>query len=112
MKAAGGVFHDRHTEYSGAVKKLLNKISTRLFSHLKCNCPICGDSDEVPPPYMIKSRLYRLSRYFKMRLRGKIIKMKRPWATSDKWKGRMFSGGSLSPAFEAKMDRAEVEDRR
>ncbi len=84
-----GQFHDTHTQYSEAVQKVLNKISIVLQIHQE-KCDECKSKKEVNPPFIIKERLYSLSQYFKMQVTAHPSVWKRPWFTSDKWRGIIF----------------------
>jgi hypothetical protein len=99
-KVAGGQFHDAHAQYSSAVLQLLNKISFELFTHQdvckKCEKK-CGD--EIPPPYLIKERLYNLSAYLRGQLKSNPLAWRRPWFTSDRWRDEAFTGAEPSSAF-------------
>jgi hypothetical protein len=94
-KVAGGQFHDTHTEYSGAVKKLLNKIAQILMIH---ECAECQGS-EINPPFAIKQRLYNLSIYFKSQMIAPPGSWKRPWFASDRWRDVAFSNGTIKKEF-------------
>ncbi len=96
-KVAGSQFHDAHTEYSAAVKKLLNKIAQILATH---ECADCQGS-EINPPFAVKQRLYNLSAYFKSQLTAPPGAWKRPWFASDRWRDDAFSGGSVKQEFVA-----------
>jgi hypothetical protein len=83
----GGQFHDTHKEYNEAVRKLLNKIREAVTLH---ECHLCKEKTSVPPPYMVKLRLYALSEYFRTQLNGSPRKWRQPWFTSDRWRGVVF----------------------
>lgn len=106
-KAAHGQIHDAHTAYSEAVKDLLNKIAEVLARH---ECADCA-SDKINPPFQIKERLYNLSSYFRGQLTGLPVSWKRPWFTSDRWRGMAFSGGRPSRAFADAYDTARIVTR-
>jgi A nuclease family of the HNH/ENDO VII superfamily with conserved AHH len=93
--AAGGQIHDAHTEYSDAVKELLNKIAAVLVQH---ECEKCQAPD-INPPFIVKARLYSLSGFFKSQVTAGPMAWKRPWFTSDRWRKDAFSGGKPSVGF-------------
>ncbi len=107
-KAAGGQFHDGHIDYNRAVEKLLNKIYAVLLAHQE-TCEDCQSETEVPPPYLIKQRLYNLSKYFKTQLTGPPGAWRRPWFTSDRWRNEIFSGGKVKQKFSEAYMNAGVE---
>ncbi len=107
-KAAGGQFHDTHSKYNEAVKRILNKISAVLLVHQDV-CEDCKNKTEVPPPYQIKQRLYNLSEYFKTQLTGPPGVWRRPWFTSDRLRDAAFFGGKLKPEFTESYTNTEVE---
>jgi hypothetical protein len=88
-------FHDEHSQYNESVRSLLNTIAEALFFH-QVVCKECHDKgdDKVPPPYLIKERLYNLSRYFKNRLTSNPQNWVRPWFTSNRWRDVVFGSGS------------------
>ncbi len=100
IKVTGAQFHDAHTQYSEAVKKLLNKITAKLHGH-QLNCKDCESKlgKEISPPYFVKERLFGLSAYFRGQLAGHPSAWKRPWFTSDKWRNKIFSGGTINAKF-------------
>lgn len=94
-KAAGGQFHDAHTQYSAAVEELLNKIALVLMRH---ECDDCA-KPKINPPFSVKTRLYGLSANFKGKLTSPPSTWKLPWCASDRWGGSAFGGGRPSQAF-------------
>jgi len=94
---AGGQFHDAHTQYSDSVKRLLNKIHQTVSVH---ECTLCQEKTEVPPPYMVKNRLYALSLYLRSQLQGPPSTWRRPWFASDRWRDAVFSGQDQRETFE------------
>ncbi len=98
---AGGQFHDTHEQYSEAVEKLLTKIYDAVTVH---ECPLCEEKTEVPPPlpppYVIKERLYALSNYLRSQLQGTPGVWRRPWFASDRWREAVFSGRDQWEAFD------------
>jgi hypothetical protein len=89
VQTVGGQFHDSHTTYSEAVKEVLDNLSVRISAHQDSGCPDCKDKKEVHPPYSLKRKLYRLSRFLHGKLTGKPGKWKAPWYTSDRFKTQM-----------------------
>jgi hypothetical protein len=108
-KAIGGTLHDTHDEYSQAVKKLLNKISLTLLEHQN-SCKYCKDLEDIAPPYIVKRRLYNLSRYFRNQLTADIAAWKRPWFTSDHWREEIFEGGKVKEYVKAIADARVVSE--
>lgn len=106
-KVTKGQFHDAHTEYSKSVLKLLNKIAKKLNYH-QCGCKLCESKTEVPPPYLIKQRLYNLSRYFRFNLTLSPSRWRRPWFASDRWRDVVFKNNAKMPckAFVEAFDQA------
>jgi hypothetical protein len=99
-KVTGAQFHDAHEQYSDAALKLLNKIAKKLFMHQDV-CEQCEKKDggKIPPPYMIKERLYNLSAYFRRQTKANPQFWKRPWFASDRWRKQAFSGPRPSNEF-------------
>ncbi|NTV96384.1 MAG: hypothetical protein HGA75_13375 [Thiobacillus sp.] len=79
-KITGMQFHDTHVRYYGNVKKILDKLVVKLIKHQQI-CKTCAGKTESPPPYVIKSKLYRLSAH----LRSKLARGPRYWRTRDAW---------------------------
>lgn len=93
-------FHDAHPEYNDQVKDLLDKIATALLDH-QVGCKECSKKDKIPPPYMIKKRLYNLSKWLEGQLTGSPSGWKAVYMTSDKWKSELLaSKKKLQKAFE------------
>ncbi len=113
VKATGGQFHDAHGKYSEAVQKLLNKIAEKLAFH-QANCLICKEKGgtQIPPPYLIKKRLYNLSTYFRQQLTSSPEEWRRPWFTSDRWRDVVFGNDATAPcdAFIGAFDQAIKEE--
>lgn len=88
VKKAGGQFHDSHTSYNEAVLDLLNNFMLLLMVHQDSDCEYCKAKagGEVYPPFVIKARLYVLSRYLRTKLSTAPGNWKMPWCTSDKFK--------------------------
>lgn len=98
VKATGRQFHDTHEEYSDAVLKLLNKIVAKLrFHQARCTRCQAKGGHEIPPPYLIKERLYRLSAYFRQQLNGNPAQWRRPWFTSNRWRKVIFPNDAEAP---------------
>jgi hypothetical protein len=99
-KVAGAQFHDTHKQYNVAVRELLNKIALKLFMHHDV-CEQCEKKSggKIPPPYMIKERLYNLSAYFRRQMQANPQLWKRPWFASDRWREEAFSGSCPSNEF-------------
>jgi uncharacterized protein YqfB (UPF0267 family) len=95
-------FHDAHKQYNEAVRKLLNKISTKLYAH-QDKCEKCAKkmNGKITPPYFIKQRLYNISNYLHRQLTGAPNAWKRPWYASDKWRDKVYSpaSGKVDSAF-------------
>jgi hypothetical protein len=98
VKATGGQFHDAHAQYNEAVRKLMNKAAVKLKLH-QANCPKCKDKQgqEIPPPYLIKQRLYKLSNYLRTQLTLPPEQWRRPWFTSDRWRDVVFENNAEHP---------------
>ncbi len=95
-------FHDAHKKYNKSVRKLLNKIATKLYAH-QDKCEECAKkvNGEITPPYFIKQRLYNISNYLHGQLAGAPYAWKRPWYASDKWRDKVYSpaSGKIDNAF-------------
>ncbi len=81
-----GQFHDSHGEYSGNVLNWLEKVTTALMNHIPTCQEDCKSKDKLLPPYAIKQRLYLLSAFLRIQLRGHPSAWKLPWITSDRFK--------------------------
>jgi A nuclease family of the HNH/ENDO VII superfamily with conserved AHH len=101
VKATGRQFHDAHTQYNTAVLKLMNKIAEKLEFH-QAHCKKCEakSGGKIPPPYLIKQRLYNLSNYFKQNLCASPSSWRRPWFTSDRWRDVVFKNNAETPCSE------------
>jgi hypothetical protein len=99
-KKTGVQFHDTHVNYSNNVLKLLNKISLMLLKH-QTRCDDCQGKDQSPPPYIVKSKLYRLSAHLrgKLRLSPRYWGSKDPWMTSDQVFTDIMGNPKLKAAF-------------
>ncbi|HEU4457338.1 MAG TPA: AHH domain-containing protein [Longimicrobium sp.] len=95
VRVAGGQFHDSHTAYSEAVKDVLDNMYVRVDAHQDTECPDCKDKSEVHPPYGLKRKLYRLSRFLRGKLRSRPGQWKAPWYTSDRFREQMTRHGLL-----------------
>ncbi|RKH07415.1 hypothetical protein D7V97_21360 [Corallococcus sp. CA053C] len=98
VKVAGGQFHDTHTFYSWKLRAMLDKLALIFFSHLD-DCKECQEKKELPPPYLIKDRLYAISAHLKPILQGHPNAWKNPWFASDKLRDEIFSGSKVSTDF-------------
>jgi len=90
-------FHDTHTTYSEKVLGILNKIHRALVTHQDACSECAKKTDPIPAPYVLKTKLYAISRELSGKLReqgGKLWKM--PWYTSDRFKDEMIKAGILS----------------
>ena len=115
-KVTRAQFHDTHEAYSNNVKDLLNKIEAKVLAHQE-NCEDCAGKlgQEVPPPYVIKARLYAISAALRERVVGMPAAWKLPWFTSDRWSGtgasrkrqRVESKDLFSPEFDRAYDAAK-----
>jgi len=93
-------FHDTHENYSERVLKLLNKISSALRSHLQGKCS-CSSEDKVPPPLMVKIRLYAISQFLRGELRREFKRRRPCWYTSDRWVKEIYQSESSFRRFAA-----------
>jgi hypothetical protein len=93
---AGGQFHDSHTKYSTAVLSVLDKIESRLRAH-QDSCEECKSKTELYPPYILKTRLYMLSKFLRSQVRVKPGVWKSTWITSDRFKADMQKHGRVVP---------------
>jgi hypothetical protein len=93
-------FHDTHANYSENVLELLNKIAAAITAHQE-KCEDCAGKlgQEVPPPYLVKNRLYGISDALKVRVLGIPVAWKDPWFTSDRWAEVVFKGTQVSEEF-------------
>jgi len=100
-KAVDGQFHDAHTNYNDSILSLMNAMAEKLEYH-QCHCKECEGKNgkKVPPPYMIKERLYNLSKYFRSNLTVPPNAWRRPWFTSDRWRDNIFKNGATKPCQE------------
>lgn len=81
-KKADGQFHDAHTNYNENALKVLEKLTVKLVKH-QVTCDECKGKDKVPPPYGIKAKLYRLSRFLRVQVTARPRRWKTSWMTSD-----------------------------
>ena len=98
VKVAGGQFHDTHAIYSERVQRALDKLAVTLIAHVDA-CKECEQKKELPPPYLIKDKLYAISAYLKPILQGHPSTWKSPWFVSDKLRDEIFSGSKVSKDF-------------
>ncbi|HEY6642891.1 AHH domain-containing protein [Povalibacter sp.] len=96
VEQAGGQFHDSHTHYSDAVLDILDKVYMKLAAH-QDSCKECEGKTEIDPPYVLKARLYLLSKYLRMQVRLKPGVWKNPWITSDRFKNDLMVHGRVAP---------------
>ena len=90
-------FHDRHKDYSAEVRQFLDKILQAFATHRKKKCEVCGDpKKKLPPPYIIKKRVYNLSKFLRTRVRWPVRKKCLPWITSDRFKEILIKELGLS----------------
>jgi hypothetical protein len=93
-KALNGQFHDEHSKYNEKVRELLNLIAEVLFFH-QTICKTCHEKfEKIPPPFIIKTRLYNLSGYLRRRVTGNPQGWVRPWFTSNRWRDDVFGSGT------------------
>lgn len=97
VEQAGGQFHDSHTKYSSAVMDILDKVHFKLATH-QDSCKECESKTEIYPPYVLKARLYLLSKYLRMQVRLRPGVWKNPWITSDRFKDELMKHGRVEPA--------------
>jgi hypothetical protein len=82
VRAADGQFHDAHTHYNTHVRGMLNKLALVVISHIVA-CEECQSKTELPPPYVLKQRLYRLSRSLRLQTKARPRRWKITLMTSD-----------------------------
>lgn len=86
VRTAHGQFHDAHTHYNNHVKQMLNKLAFLVGLHIVA-CKECQDrKDPMPPPYVLKARLYRLSRSLRLQVKAGPHRWKLTLMTSDQVK--------------------------
>jgi len=102
-KVAGGMFHDTHSTYSRAVRAWLNKIATMLDHHLSA-CEVCAENSKegsIPPPYQIKTRLYGVSTFLRMRTQAHPSRWSRNLVTfSPRWIEAIFGANRVGARAE------------
>jgi len=89
-KVANGQFHDTHTEYSSEVLRVLNKIAFALMEH-QDNCKECKSKKTIPPAFMVKIRLYAMSRWLKKQVTSYPSEWRAPYFASDTWRDIVFT---------------------
>jgi len=104
-KKAGGQFHDSHTNYNENALQVLEKLTVKLVKH-QMSCDQCKSKLEVPPPYEIKAKLYRLSRYFRTQVLARPRRWKAPWMTSDQVRTDIVANPVKKKAFLEAYDKA------
>jgi len=82
VRAANGQFHDAHTHYNQQVLGMLNKLALAVISHIVA-CEECQKKTKMPPPYVLKERLYRLSRSLRLQVKAGPRRWKLTLMTSD-----------------------------
>lgn len=98
-KAMQGQFHDEHSVYNENVRALLNLIAEYVSFH-QVFCQECQKKfQEIPPPFIIKTRLYNISQYLRRRVTGNPQGWVRPWFTSNRWRDEVF-GSATRPRSE------------
>jgi hypothetical protein len=102
-KKVGGQFHDAHTNYNTNALKVLEKLAVKLAKH-QVMCNDCKSKKKVPPPYTIKMKLYRLSRYFRTQCLSRPKRWKAPWMTSDQVATDIFAAPTRKKDFLATYD--------
>lgn len=94
MDATGGLFHDRHKDYSVVVKDYLDKVAEaydEMHTRSKKDCKKCEEAarpDGVPantfgPPYGIVARLVSCSSFFERYVKREGVKAKNIY--TSKW---------------------------
>jgi hypothetical protein len=91
-------FHDAHTNYNENALKVLEKLTVKLIKH-QVLCEECKSKTSVPPPYMIKAKLYRLSKYFRSQCQLHPKSWKAPWMASDQVNTDILSDSTKKRAF-------------
>lgn len=76
MKKTGRPWHDRHTDYSGWVKRTLEKFRIKMLD-TRTGCSKCKKKGKKPwpPPYLLVGRMDSLS----SRLRGRLLGPSKGW---------------------------------
>ena len=87
-RKADGQFHDTHVLYSSNVLKMLNRLVIKLVKHQSA-CQQCQEKKKTAPPYVIKGRLYKLSRYLRLQVATRPRRWKRAFMTSDSVRTRV-----------------------
>jgi hypothetical protein len=82
VRAGRGQFHDAHTHYNTHVRGMLNKLALTIIAHMVA-CEECQKKTELPPPYALKARLYRLSRSLRLQVKSMPHRWKLTLMTSD-----------------------------
>jgi A nuclease family of the HNH/ENDO VII superfamily with conserved AHH len=81
-------FHDAHTTYNENARDILDKLATTLCVHPDY-CKLCEKKRKIPPPYSVKAKLYKTSKWLKQKLLWPPEAWKLPWITSDRFKDFM-----------------------
>lgn len=85
VRTAHGQFHDAHTHYNNHVQSMLNKLAFLVGLHIVA-CEKCQKKTALPPPYVLKARLYRLSRSLRLQVKAGPHRWKLTLMTSDQVK--------------------------
>ena len=96
VKKTSRQFHDSHPTYSEEVLGVLEKLQRVLLSHHDTCTEDCKNKKKLAPPYVLKDRLYGLSKYLSGKLR-KVSrkKWKSPFYTSERFFDDMVKFGML-----------------
>ena len=90
-----GQFHDSHPTYNEKALGVLNMTHRALVTH-QDTCKQCEGKDTVPPPYIVKTKLYFISQYLYTKLRVQHgAQWKVPWYTSERFHMAMLNHGLL-----------------
>lgn len=99
VRTAHGQFHDAHTHYNNHVKQMLNKLAFLVGLHIVA-CKECQDrKDPMPPPYVLKARLYRLSRSLRLQVKAGPHRWKLTLMTSDQVKTDILANDGRMQEF-------------
>lgn len=99
-RKTGGQFHDTHTSYNQNALKVLEKLTVKLSVH-QAGCDDCRKKNKkkVPPPYEIKTKLFRLSTYLRTKTLAGPRSWRLAWMTSDQVKNDIFGSRPLKATF-------------
>jgi hypothetical protein len=90
VRTAHGQLHDAHTHYNDHVEQMLNKLAFMVGLHVVA-CEKCEKKTELPPPYVLKARLYRLSRSLRLQCKAMPHRWKLTLMTSDQVKTKIMT---------------------